>query len=135
MKICIRKEPNGSYYVDKTAINRFTPAVLQQPPYNFSFVEVPLEDFENSDFNDDLTFSIEKYNQRKNKIVNDKRIAEIKAQLSELTKDFAQVQASLIIENIEEKKQQFRELHSELRTLLGKEPREESQNQLPDTAE
>lgn len=65
MKICIRKEPNGSIYLDKTALQRFDEKVLKEPPYNYSFVEVDKEDFEQSDFNDDLTFSIEKYNARK----------------------------------------------------------------------
>lgn len=51
------------------------------------------------------------------------RIWEIKFQLEELTKDFAQEQAGLVIDNMDEKKQQFRDLHTELRGLLGKEPR------------
>lgn len=47
-----------------------------------------------------------------------------KARLEELTKDLAQVQAGLIIENIEEKKEEFRTLLNEIRVLQGKEPRE-----------
>ena len=65
MKIAIRKEPNGSIYIDKTALQRFDEETLKQPPYNYSFVEVEKEDCEPSDFNDDLTFSTEKYNARK----------------------------------------------------------------------
>lgn len=65
MIIAIRKEPNGSTYIDKTALQRFDEGTLKQPPYNYSFVEVKKEDFEQSDFNDDLTFSLEKYNARK----------------------------------------------------------------------
>ena len=67
MKIAIRKESNGLIYVDKTALNRFDKETLMKPPYNFSFVEVEQEDFEPSDFNDDLTFSLDKYNARKQK--------------------------------------------------------------------
>lgn len=43
--------------------------------------------------------------------------------LTELTKDFAQVQAGLIIEDIEDRKSEFRTLLNEVRVLQGKEPR------------
>ncbi len=43
--------------------------------------------------------------------------------LSELTKDFAQVQAGFEIPNIEAKKEEFRTLLNEIRELQGKEPR------------
>lgn len=66
MEICIRKEPNGLIYIDKNSLNRIGKAALRQPPYNFSFVQVDKEDFVSSDFNDDLSFSLEKYNARKN---------------------------------------------------------------------
>ena len=51
------------------------------------------------------------------------QIAEKKAKLDELTKDLAQVQAGLIVDNIEEKKAEFRTLLNEVRVLQGKEPR------------
>ena len=44
--------------------------------------------------------------------------------LTELTKDFAQVQAGLIITDIEERKAEFRTLLNEVRVLQGKQPRE-----------
>lgn len=43
--------------------------------------------------------------------------------LEELTKDFAQVQAGLIIDDIEERKIEFQQLLNEVRVLQGKEPR------------
>lgn len=55
---------------------------------------------------------------------NNKKIAEYKLELEELTKDLAQVQAGLVIDNIEEKKERFRYLLNEVRFLQGKEPRE-----------
>ena len=67
MKIAIRKEPDGSIYISKTALERFDEETLKQSPYNFNFVEVEKEDCEASDFNEDLTFNIEKYNVRKQK--------------------------------------------------------------------
>ena len=44
--------------------------------------------------------------------------------LEELTKDFAQIQAGLIIENIEERKLEFQTLLNEVRILQGKDPRQ-----------
>ena len=67
MEIAIRKEPSGLIYIDKKALERFDKETLKQPPYNYSFTEVEKEDCEASDFNEDLTFNIEKYNARKQK--------------------------------------------------------------------
>ena len=89
MIIAIRKEPNGSLYMDKEIYSRtqevqdengnievvpmFTDEELSQPPYNYTKVEIDdkYSDCQASDFNDDLTFSIEKYNARKQKQDND----------------------------------------------------------------
>ena len=65
MKIAIKKELNGLIYLDKNVIKRFDEQTLRQPPYNFNFVEVDKEDCEACDFDDDLSFNIEKYNKRK----------------------------------------------------------------------
>ena len=89
MIIAIRKEPNGSLYMDKEIYSRtqevqdeqgnitiqplFSYEILSQPPYNYTKVEIDdkYSDCQASDFNDDLTFSIEKYNARKQAIAND----------------------------------------------------------------
>ena len=89
MIIAIRKEQNGSLYMDKEIYSRtqevqdeqgnitiqplFTDETLAQPPYNYTKVEIDdkYSDCQASDFNDDLTFSIEKYNARKQKQDND----------------------------------------------------------------
>lgn len=47
--------------------------------------------------------------------------------LTELTKDFAQVEAGLIIDDLETRKAEFRTLLNEVRVLQGKEPRQTSQ--------
>ena len=52
------------------------------------------------------------------------RIAEIKPRLEQLSQDLIQAQAGAVFEDLEERKAEFQELHNELRTLLGKEPRE-----------
>ena len=83
MIIAIRKEPSGSLYMDKEIYSRtqevideqgnitiqplFSDETLSQPPYNYTKVEIDdkYSDCQASDFNDDLTFSIEKYTARK----------------------------------------------------------------------
>lgn len=53
-----------------------------------------------------------------------KRIYEIQARLNELTQDFTQMQCGAVFEDADERVAEFQTLHNELRTLLGKEPRE-----------
>lgn len=85
MIIAIRKEPNGKLYMDKEICSRtqevqdgngnitiqplFADEQLSQPPYNYTKVEIDdkYSDCISSDFNEDLTFSVEKYNTRKQK--------------------------------------------------------------------
>ena len=89
MFIAIRKEPNGSLYMDKEIYSRtqevqdkngnitiqplFSDEELSQSPYNYTKVEIDdvYSDCQESDFNDDLTFSIEKYNARKQVLANE----------------------------------------------------------------
>ena len=52
------------------------------------------------------------------------RICEIQQRLVELDQDIVQDIAGEIVPNIEERKAEFITLHNELRTLLGKEPRQ-----------
>ncbi len=54
---------------------------------------------------------------------NNKIIETKKQRLAELTKDFAQVEAGLQIDDIEERKAEFRTLLNEVRVLQGKERR------------
>lgn len=116
-KIAIRKEPNGSIYIDK---NLRADIPYTEPPYNFQIIEVEKEDCEAEDFNDDLTFSLEKYNARKQKALDKIRIKEINARLDALDKDFRQVDLGAVIEDFEDRKAEFIALHNELRTLEGK---------------
>lgn len=57
--------------------------------------------------------------------LNQQKLYQHIARLEELTKDMAQVQAGLVVPNIEDKKAEFRTLLNEVRILQGKEPREE----------
>ena len=83
MFIAFRKEQNNSIYLDKEIYLRtqdvkdengnitiqplFTDETLSKPPYNYTKVEIDdkFSDCLGSDFNEDLTFSVEKYNARK----------------------------------------------------------------------
>jgi hypothetical protein len=83
MIIAIRKEPNGSLYMDKDIYSRtqevqdeqgnitvqplFSDETLSKPPYNYTKVKIDdkYSDCIGADFNEDLTFSVEKYNARK----------------------------------------------------------------------
>lgn len=89
MIVGIKKLNNSAKYIDKKIYSRtqevkdeqgnitiqplFSDETLSQPPYNYTKVEVDdkYSDCQASDFNDDLTFSIEKYNARKQKQDND----------------------------------------------------------------
>lgn len=59
-----------------------------------------------------------------NDYTNSQLIFQKQTRLAELTKDFAQVEAGLIIDDLEERKAEFRTLLNEVRVLQGKQPRE-----------
>jgi len=61
MKIAIRKEPDGLIYIDK---NLREDIPYTEPPYNFTIIEIEKDDCVAEDFNDDLTFNLDKYNAR-----------------------------------------------------------------------
>lgn len=56
--------------------------------------------------------------------LKEKRIFEIKSRLDDLTKDLVQMGCGAIFNDEEKRVLEFRTLHNELRTLLGKGPRE-----------
>ena len=89
MFIAIRKEPNGILYMDKEIYSRtqevqdengnitiqplFSDETLAQPPYNYTKVEIDdkYSDCQAGDFDEDLTFNVDKYNARKQVLAND----------------------------------------------------------------
>ena len=56
--------------------------------------------------------------------IKNKRIAEIKPRLEQLSQDLTQAQVGAVFEDLDERKAEFIKLHNELRTLLGKPQRE-----------
>ena len=101
MIIAIRKEPNGSLYMDKEIYSRtqevqdengnitiqplFSDETLSQPPYNYTKVEIDdkYSDCQSCDFNEDLTFNSTKYNSRKEREKNIGLINDYKQKLKE----------------------------------------------------
>lgn len=81
MFIAIRKEPNGSIYIDKNIYNdeRFTEKILSQPPYNYTKIEIDdkYRDCDSIDFDENLTFNVNKYNLRVNKVKYEKELIEL----------------------------------------------------------
>lgn len=140
MFIGIRLEPNGVIYIAKEIYqkklddNLVTPVseynanidIFLKPPYNFKRIEIDdmYADCINQDFNEDLTFNVEKYNIRKQNENNQSRKSEIRYRLQQLSQDLIQAQAGAVFDDLESRKLEFQTLHNELRVLEGKEPRE-----------
>ena len=117
MKICLKgNEFNPSFaglYGEEEAIKQGYTVVEVADIYD----DCSFEDF------DGCVFNVDKYNTRKLQEENQKSIPIIQARLDKLTQDFIQVLCGAVIDDIEERKQEFQTLHNELRVLLGKEPR------------
>lgn len=86
MFIAVRKELNGNMYFDVNFFKRFTDADLKK--YNFTKVEIPqmvdINKVYSTDFNDDLTFNIVKYQSRLRKEEINIKIKELKTKLEDL---------------------------------------------------
>lgn len=61
------KHGKDRVWVDKTFFNRFTESDLHKFGYSAVVIDDKYSDVEPEDFNNDLTFSVEKYNARKEK--------------------------------------------------------------------
>lgn len=118
MKVCIKN-------------NEFNPSFISMygeekaKTDGYTIYEVPTG-YENCVFEDfdDNGFNIQKYNARKQKEENQKRIPEIQSRLDQLSQDLVQDMVGEDVPDIKERKAEFVELHNELRILLGKDARE-----------
>ena len=80
---------------------------------------------ETVDLNGNRTISEEEHIASNNINYNNLQlILKKQTRLADLTKDFAQVEAGLIIDDLDERKQEFRTLLNEVRVLQGKQPRQ-----------
>lgn len=70
MEILIRKEPNGTIYLDKNNAKYYKALNMSEPPYNYSKIIIndQYADCEPADFNSNLTFNSDKYNERKESV-------------------------------------------------------------------
>lgn len=55
--------------------------------------------------------------------IKQERLSEIQQRLNDLSQDFVQADLGAVFEDLEQRKNEFRTLHNEMRILLGKEPR------------
>lgn len=80
MKIAVRKESNGTIYIDTNLRPEIT---YTEAPYNFTIVEIDdkYADCNGMDFDDKLQFELARYTERKNKETATIRIEELKAAL------------------------------------------------------
>ena len=117
MKICLKENEFNPTFFELYGEEKAKEHGYIIVEINEQYSDCCFEDFEN------FVFNVEKYNARKTKQDNQKRIAEIKSRLEELNKDFIQYYLGAVIPNIEDKKIEFISLHNELREFLGKEPR------------
>lgn len=120
MFIAVTRLPNGSVYIDKEYFERYTEVDLVR--HGYTKVDVP-EDCLVSDFNDDLTFSLDKYNERKQKEENVERLDYLQSELDSLSQDMVQMYCGAVFTDAEYRKLRFREIHNEIRGILEKEPR------------
>ena len=123
--IAIRKEQNGSLYMDKNFFNRFTDADLGV--YRFIKVAVPDKYFDKlsvTDFDDNLSFIEGKYLARIQREADLEKLPDLKAELNSLSQDIVQAQAGAIIPDYEKRLTRFKWVHNEIRRIELKEPRE-----------
>lgn len=83
MFIAIKKNINGSNQLYLTAYTdgRFSEDTLSKPPYNYKKVYVPdeyVDTIKSSDFNEDLSFNIDKYRSRMQSISAEEEIEKLK---------------------------------------------------------
>lgn len=113
--IAIRKESDGSLYMDKYFFDRFTEEDLET--YRYTKVEAP-DDCAVTDFNDDLTFNSEKYNARHQREYAKRRIFQLKQLLAnEDYKTIKYIHGELTIEEFESVKYRCKLWRDEINRL------------------
>ena len=124
MFIAVRREPNGSLYMDKNFFSRYNDSDLGR--YNYTKVEVPEEcfyDLSVEDFNENLTFNQEKFEARLQREEDFRKLPKLRERLKELSEDIVQIQCGAVFEDKDDRIAEFQEVHNEIRRIIGKEPR------------
>lgn len=120
-KIAIKKQPNGTIYIDNN-IERFgaeyIDVVVKECGYIIINVDDQFKDCQTCDFNEDMTFSVEKYNSRKQLEEKQMLIPQLKQELTKWKEDVEQVELfGMDRSDYEEKKKRCAEIILELRVL------------------
>ena len=124
MYIAIRKDLNGKIHIDKFLFRHRDVNDLTGSLY--SKVEIPDDTFDyvsHMDFNDDLTFNQEKFEARIQREEDFRNLSKLKERLKELSDDMVQIQCGAVFEDKDDRIAEFREVHNEIRKIIGKEPR------------
>ena len=120
MDILIKKY-NNKIYLDKNNALYFEGLNMDKPPYNFkkTTIQDQYADCVGEDFNDDLTFNVNKYNKRKTKEATLIKIEELKSKLKDT--DYIALKAfegSISEAEFEPTKKQREEWRKEVDALL-----------------
>lgn len=85
MELLIRKEQNGAIYIDKNNARHYETLKMNEPPYNFKkiIIDDNYSDCIVEDFDEDLKFNVDKYNNRKTKEATLIKIEELKSKLKD----------------------------------------------------
>ena len=121
MVVAVRKEPNGSIYIDKNLRDEID---YTKSPYNFKIVEIGdvYNDCLGIDFNEDLTFSVDKYMVRKQRAQAINKISNLKQKLKDTDyqaiKHFEGCLTDYEYEPIKTQRQAWRDEINELEKLI-----------------
>lgn len=117
MIIAIRIEPNGEIYIDKHLRDDIP---YTEPPYNFTIINIDNKyaNCINTDFDNDFTLNIERYNKRIHDIQVAPRIRELKQLLADTDyKAIKYAEGEITAEEYEPIKLQRREWRKEINEL------------------
>lgn len=120
MDILIRKENNGSIYLDKKNSIYFESLGMDKTPYNYKKITLDdkYSDCEPYDFNEDLSFNPVKYQTRKTIELSKQKIEEFKLKLASLDyKTIKYIQGELSLEEFEKVKEECKYYRNEINSL------------------
>lgn len=120
MNILIRKEKNGSIYLDKENSIYFESKGMDKTPYNYKKITLDnkYSDCEPCDFNEDLSFNPVKYQTRKTIELSKQKIEEFKLKLASLDyKTIKYIQGELSLEEFEKVKEECKYYRNEINSL------------------
>ena len=118
---------NDQIYIDKDFIRRFGRESIQKYNYEIITIDDKYKECVGKDFVIDentnkIVFSESKFNERVKKENEEIILHQLIKRLEELTKDFVRVDLGAILEDLEDRKTEYREVLDEVRRIQGKGP-------------